>query len=153
MEQNIEKINKVLNKVFKEIKKLSINSKKVLYVEEIFTISSLSEIEKLINIFLQQIKEKAKIENFDTIYDKCDEYMLFFHYNKNSKDDSIMMDEEYVIVKELCYKLMGKNNRKIKIPIDLSDLELLISAYFSEEDFKKILEFMVLRLFIITNLM
>ena len=152
MEQNIEKINKRLNKVFKDIKKLSNNSKKVFYVEEIFKTCSLSEIEKLINIFLQQIKKKAKTENFDIIYKNCDEYMLFFRYSKNSKGDSCMMDEEYIIIEELCYKLMGKNNRKINLPIDLSDLELLISANFIEDDVKKILEFMVLRLFIITNL-
>lgn len=147
-----QKIAKNLNKTFNEIQKLNKKTRKNYYLEKILKSFSIEEIIEEINIYLKKIKSIDKISEFDKLDLECEEFIILFHYNEISRNEDELLDEVWLIVNELCYKALGKNGRKLNLPISLSDLEIIINSDILEENVEKVIKYILLELSIIVNL-
>ena len=147
-----QKIAKNLNKTFNEIQKLNKKTRKNYYLEKILKNFSIEEIIEEINIYLKKIKSIDKISEFDKLDLECEEFIILFHYNEISRNEDELLDEVWLIVNELCYKALGKNGRKLNLPISLSDLEIIINSDILEENVEKVIKYILLELSIIVNL-
>ena len=76
----MEKIMRDLSKNFNEIKKFSLKSQKKFYLEKILESYTLEEIVEAINFYLQLIKNKADISNFENMDKECEDLIMFFFY-------------------------------------------------------------------------
>lgn len=74
----MEKIMRDLSKNFNEIKKFSLKSQKKFYLEKILESYTLEEIVEAINFYLQLIKNKADISNFENMDKECEDLIMFF---------------------------------------------------------------------------
>lgn len=148
----MKRITRNLNKTFNEVKKLSLKSQKKFYLERILESYTLEEIIEAINFYLQLIKEKANISNFENMDKECEELIVFFQDNEDAKSEDDLLDEVWLIVNDLCYKVLGKNDRMLILPITLKDLELKIDCDISKENIVKVIKYIVLELSILANL-
>lgn len=148
----MKRIIRNLNKTFNEVKKLSLKSQKNFYLEKILESYTSEEIIEAINFYLLLIKDGVNISCFDNMDIECEDLVVFFQYNENDKSDDDLLDEVWIIVNDLCYKVLGKNNRRLILPITLKDLELKINYDVSEEDIVKVIKYILLELSILANL-
>lgn len=148
----MEKIMRDLSKNFNEIKKFSLKSQKKFYLEKILESYTLEEIVEAINFYLQLIKNKADISNFENMDKECEDLIVFFQYNEDAKSEDDLLDEVWLIVNDLCYKALGKNDRMLVLPITLRDLELKIDYDIPKENIVKVIKYILLELSILANL-
>ena len=148
----MEKIMRDLSKNFNEIKKFSLKSQKKFYLEKILESYTLEEIVEAINFYLQLIKNKADISNFENMDKECEDLIMFFQYNEDAKSEDDLLDEVWLIVNDLCYKALGKNDRMLALPITLRDLELKIDYDIPKENIVKVIKYILLELSILANL-
>ena len=148
----MEKIMRDLSKNFNEIKKFSLKSQKKFYLEKILESYTLEEIVEAINFYLQLIKNKADISNFENMDKECEDLIMFLQYNEDAKSEDDLLDEVWLIVNDLCYKALGKNDRMLVLPITLRDLELKIDYDIPKENIVKVIKYILLELSILANL-
>lgn len=113
-------------------------------------ISSLSDEEKdkvisiIINNQLLQLKKELSLEQFYKIKKDVDDITEYYISKQNEYD--AVVEEGDSVADEILFKVLGYNNRKIKLPIDISIIkEYCFSTDIKEEQFYDTLLWIALR--------
>lgn len=146
-ENSIEKIMNIqyyydLNKIFSVTNELTEKEWYSLY-------------ENLINEYLVKIKNLDKKIKFEKISREIDDYLEFFSHRfdeSTSESLSDIEDEGDEIANDLYLKLIGTNNRNLKLPINLNEIiNYQINSVINKKDIEKVIQWIILKLAIIYN--
>lgn len=100
-------------------------------------------ISKIINNQLIQLKKELSIEQFRKIKRDVEDIT---EYYINSSDEYDIVEEGDNIADDILFKVLGYNNRKMQLPIDISIIKnYCFSSAIKEEKFYDILIWIVMR--------
>lgn len=134
MENNLTKVQDVLDLDFDEILEV-INKYDDVEKDKICSIMINTELEKLKVLNIEQFKSVAR--DVDEITD---------YYTSKRKDFDVVIDEGDTVANDILFKLIGKNGRKLTLPINISIIkEYCFSTELKEEQFYETLVWIVLR--------
>lgn len=134
MESNLRKIQDVLDLNFDEVLEV-INKYEDNEKDKICSIMINAELEKLKALTMEQFKSVAR--DVDEITD---------YYASKRKDFDVVIEEGDTVANDILFKLIGKNGRKLTLPIDISVVkEYCFSTELKEELFYETLVWIVLR--------
>ena len=106
-------------------------------------------LEQLINEKLEEIKKSGKADKFSENKRLVDDVTEFFYNDK--EEDGAIVEEGSCIASDLILKIIGKNGRKIEIPINISYIkEYCISNVIEEKNIRKTLLWIVLELSVVS---
>lgn len=120
-------------------KKMTLNLSEVIKVQE-YTLDELTSsikdlntdekekiLEDIINNQLVELKDKSeeKIKNVFKQVDDITDYFIKYY-----DDNSDIVSECDDIANDLLFKALGKNNRKLELPINLSYIKKLLSFFY-----------------------
>ena len=134
MENNLTKVQDVLDLDFDEILEV-INKYDDDEKDKICSIMINTELEKLKVLNIEQFKSVAR--DVDEITD---------YYTSKRKDFDVVIEEGDTVANDILFKLIGKNGRKLTLPINISIIkEYCFSTELKEEQFYETLVWIVLR--------
>lgn len=115
-----------------------------------------NNLENLINYYLEKIRNTCNIENINNLSIKSNSISKHFDYNYVVSDNDIIknnsniIEEAEIISDDLIYKVLGRNNRYISLPISLNNIcNYSISNYINDKDINKVIYWIILKLAII----
>lgn len=160
MSNNNSKVNSCINTICKNFENSIIEIINIQYyydLEKFFsTGSDLSESDKyllyenLINDYLIKIKNLNKKVELNKFSREIDDYLEFFSYRFNEKNKEYLSDIEFEgdeIANDLYLKLIGINNRNLKLPINLNEIiNYQINSIIDRKDIEKVIQWIILKL-------
>lgn len=134
MESNLTKVQDVLDLELEDILVI-INRLKDTEQDEVCNIMINNELEKLKTLSMEQFEIVAR--EVDEITD---------YYASKRKDFDVVIEEGDKVANDILFKLIGKNGRKLSLPIDISIIkEYCFSTELKEEQFYETLIWIILR--------
>jgi hypothetical protein len=134
METNLAKVQEVLGLELEDILTI-INGLKDTERDEVCNIMINTELEKLKTLSMKQFESVSR--EIDEITD---------YYVIKRKDFDVVIEEGDKVANDILFKLIGKNGRKLSLPIDISIIkEYCFSAELKEEQFYETLVWIILR--------
>ena len=134
MERNLTKVQEVLDLVLNELIQIVEKFDKS-QQDEVYSIMINNELEKLKSITMEQFNSVSR--DVDEITD---------YYASKKEEFDAVIEEGDTVANDILFKVIGKNNRKISLPIDISIIkEYCFSTELKEEQFYDTLMWITLR--------
>lgn len=110
-------------------------------------------LEKLINIYLDNLKQYMTLDRFKDIKQKVDEVTDYYYVGKDSDQFGIIEDGD-ALADELLLKVLGRGNIKLELPISLKDIKTYcLHSSVNKKDVHDILIWAVIRFIAIDRCM
>ncbi len=134
MERDLSKIQEILDFDLDELIQI-IGRLDEKQQDEVYSIMINNELEKLKSI---------TIEQFNSIKRDVDE--ITDYYSSKKEEFDVVIEEGDTVANDILFKVIGKNNRKISLPIDISIIKnYCFSTELKEEQFYDALMWITLR--------
>ena len=134
MERDLSKIQEVLDFDLEELIQI-IGRLDEKQQDEVYSIMINNELEKLKSI---------TIEQFNSVKRDVDE--ITDYYSSKKEDFDVVIEEGDTVANDILFKVIGINNRKISLPIDISNIKnYCFSTELKEEQFYDALMWITLR--------
>ena len=134
MERDLSKIQEILDFDLDELIQI-IGRLDKKQQDEVYSIMINNELEKLKSI---------TIEQFNSVKRDVDE--ITDYYSSKKEDFDVVIEEGDTVANDILFKVIGINNRKISLPIDISNIKnYCFSTELKEEQFYDALMWITLR--------
>ena len=134
MERDLSKIQEVLDFDLDELIQI-IGRLEEKQQDEVYSIMINNELEKLKSITIEQFNSVKR--NVDEITD---------YYSSKKEEFDVVIEEGDTVANDILFKVIGINNRKISLPIDISNIKnYCFSTELKEEQFYDALMWITLR--------